>query len=143
MPSTRSRRERSTSVLCAPSFFWLREMEDPPVELLLAAPVFGDGRAPGRPVYFSEVVVRRESPARSFLDLRGNSWAYNDPCSLSGYYNLLKKLAEMSEDGAFFGRVCCSGSHMDSMGMICRGDAYAAAIDSTVLRIKLKYSPEL
>lgn len=138
-----SKGEADIGFLCAPSFFWLRKMEDPPVELIQAAPVFGDGRAPGRPVYFSEVVVRRESPARSLLDLRGSSWAYNDPCSLSGYYNLLKKLAEMGDDEGFFGRVCCSGSHLESMGMICRGEADAAAIDSNVLMIKLKSSPEL
>jgi phosphonate transport system substrate-binding protein len=138
-----SKGEADIGFVCAPSFFWLREMENPPVELLPTAPVFGDVRSPGQPVYFSEVVVRRESPARSFLDLRGSSWAYNDPCSLSGYYNLLKKLAEMSEYGGFFGRVCCSGSHLESMRMICRGEAEAAAIDSNVLRIKLKSSPEL
>ncbi|MCA1717459.1 MAG: PhnD/SsuA/transferrin family substrate-binding protein [Actinobacteria bacterium] len=111
-----SKGEVDVGFVCAPSFFWLREMEDPPVELLPAAPVFGDGRASGRPVYFSEVVVRRESPARSFLDLRGSSWAYNDPCSLSGYYNLLKKLAEIGEYGGFFSRVCCSGSHLALTG---------------------------
>ena len=138
-----SKGEVDVGFVCAPSFFRLREMENPPVELLPAAPVFGDGRAQGRPVYFSEVVVRRESSARSFLDLWGSSWAYNDPCSLSGYYNLLKKLAEIGEDGGFFDRVRCSGSHLESMQMICRGEADAAAIDSNVLRIKLKSSPEL
>jgi ABC-type phosphate/phosphonate transport system substrate-binding protein len=138
-----SKGEADVGFVCAPSFFCLREMKNPPVELLPAAPVFSDGRAPGRPVYFSEVLVRRESPASSFLDLRGSSWAYNDPCSLSGYYNLLKKLAEMGENGDFFGRVCCSGSHLESMGMICRGETDATAIDSNVLRIKLKSSPEL
>jgi phosphonate transport system substrate-binding protein len=138
-----SKGEADIGFVCAPSFFWLREMENPPVELLPTAPVFGDVRSPGQPVYFSEVVVRRESLARSFLDLRGSSWAYNDPCSLSGYYNLLKKLARMDEDGGFFARVCCSGSHLESMEMICRGDAHAAAIDSNVLKIKLKSSPEL
>ncbi len=138
-----SKGEVDIGFVCAPSFFWLRELEGPPVELLPAAPVFIDGRAPGRPVYFSEVIVRHESPVRSLLDLRGSSWAYNDPCSLSGYYNLLKKLAEMGEYGGFFGRVCCSGSHLKSIGMICRGEADAAAIDSNVLRIKLKSSPGL
>ena len=138
-----SKGEADIGFMCAPSFFWLREMENPPVELLPVAPVFSDDRAPERPVYFSEVVVRRESPARSFLDLRDSSWAYNDPCSLSGYYNLLKKLAEMGENEGFFGRVVRSGSHVNSMRMICRGEADAAAIDSNVLNIKLKGSPEL
>ncbi len=129
--------------MCAPSFFWLRESEDPPVELLLAAPVFRDDRAPGEPVYFSELVVRSDDPAESFLDLRGRSWAYNDPCSLSGYYNLLKKLVEVEEDVGFFSRARCSGSHLSSMEMVVRGEVDAAIIDSNVLRIKLQSDPEL
>ena len=138
-----SRGEADVGFMCTPSFLWLRELERPPVELLPAAPVFWDGRTPGQPVYFSEVVVRRESRIRSFLELRGRSWAYNDPCSLSGYYSLLKKLAEMGEDEGFFGRVTCSESHSNSMEMIARGEVDAAAIDSNVLKIKLKSSPEL
>ena len=128
--------------MCAPSFLWLLEHETPPVELLPAAPVFRDGRAPGRPVYFSELVVRRDSLAESFLDLRGRSWAYNDLCSLSGYYNLLKKLADMGEDEGFFGRTYCSGSHLRSMEMVVGGKVDAAIIDSNVLRIRLRSAPE-
>ena len=108
---------------------WLLEHETPPVELLPAAPVFRDGRALGRPVYFSDLVVRRDSPAGSFLDLRGRSWAYNDRCSLSGYYNLLKQLAEMGEHGGFFGRTCCSESHLSSIQMVAGGEVDATIID--------------
>ncbi len=135
--------EADVGFVCAPSLFWLREPEVPRVELLPAAPVFRDERAPGRPVYFSELVVRRDDPARSFSDLRGRSWAYNDPCSLSGYYNLLKKLAEMGEDGSFFGRVYCSESHLNSMELVACGELDAATIDSNVMRIKLQSTPEL
>lgn len=138
-----SKGEADVGFMCAPAFFWLRELEDPPVELLPAAPVFRDGRASGRPIYFSELVVRSDSPARSFQDLRGRSWAYNDPCSLSGYYNMLKKLSEMGEDGRFFRRMICSGSHSNSMQMVARGEVDAAAIDSNVLGIKLRSAPEL
>jgi len=135
--------EADVGFMCSPSFFWLRESEDPPVELLPAAPVFRDDRAPGEPVYFSELVVRRDSPARAFLDLKGRSWAYNDPCSLSGYYNALKKLAEMGEGIEYFSRASCSGSHLRSMDMVVGGEVDAAIIDSNVLRIKLHRSPEL
>ena len=135
--------EADIGFMCAPSFFWLRELERPPVELLPAAPVFWDDRTAGQPVYFSDVVVRRESPIRSFLELRGHTWVYNDPCSLSGYYNTLKKLAEMGEHWSFFDRVSCSGSHLNSMEMIVRGEVDAAAIDSNVLRIRLQSFPEL
>jgi phosphonate transport system substrate-binding protein len=135
--------EADVGFMCAPSSFWLRELEEPPVELLPAAPVFRDSRTPGQPVYFSEMIVRRESPVRYFLDLRGRSWAYNDPCSLSGYYNVLKKLVEMGEDERFFDRVLCSDSHLNSMEMVARGEVDAAIIDSNVLRIRLRSVPEL
>jgi phosphonate transport system substrate-binding protein len=135
-----SSREADVGFMCAPSFFWLREMENPPVELLPVAPVFGDVRSQGQPVYFSEMIVHRESPIESFLDLRGRSWAYNDLCSLSGYYNVLKKLAEIGEDERFFDRVCCSESHLNSMEMVARGEVDAALIDSNVMRIKFRSS---
>ena len=67
-----SRREADVGFMCAPSFFWFRELEDPPVELIPAAPVSEDRRC-GATVYFSEVIVCRESPVRSFLGLRDRS----------------------------------------------------------------------
>ena len=85
--------EADVGFMCLPSFVWLRELRPPSAELLGVAPVFEDVRASGRPVYFCDVVVRRDSPVRSFADLGGRSWVYNDACSLSGYYNLLKKEA--------------------------------------------------
>ena len=129
--------------MCAPSFLWLREAENPSVELAGAAPVFRDDRTPGRPVYFSEVVVNRKRCIRSFVGLRGRSFAYNDPCSLSGYYNLLKKLSEMGEDRSFFDRIVCSRSHLNSLRMVAGGEVDAAAIDSNVLRLSVRSNPEL
>ena len=129
--------------MCSPSFIWLRELKPPPVELLGVAPVFEDARAGGRPVYFCDVVVRRDSRIRSFAELRGGSWAYNDACSLSGYYSLLNKLAEMGADEGFLGRVFCSGSHLNSIDAVVRGEADAAAIDSNVLGIRLGEVPGL
>ena len=125
------------------SFLWLRELRPPPVELLGLAPVFRDRRNEGRPVYFCDVIVRRDSPIRSFAELRGGSWAYNDRCSLSGYYGLLKKLADTGADGRFFDRMLDSGSHLNSIEMVARGEADAATIDSNVLAIRLRSVPEL
>ncbi len=78
--------EADVGFLCSPSFLWLRELRPPPVELLGVAPVFDDARALERPVYFCDVVVRGEAPIHSFAGLRKRSWAYNDACSLSGYF---------------------------------------------------------
>src|SRR5205085_1511645 len=41
----------------------------------IAAPVLKAKRYGGKPIYFSDVVVRRDGPFRSFADLRGRSWA--------------------------------------------------------------------
>ena len=135
--------EADVAFMCAPSFVWLRELRPPPVELLGVVPVFDDKRNLGRPVYFCDVVVRNDAPIRAFSELEGGSWAYNDACSLSGYYSLLNKLAESGADENFFDSIFCSGSHLNSIEAIVRGEADAAAIDSNVLRIRLREAPAL
>lgn len=129
--------------MCAPSFVWLRELRPPPVELLGVAPVFEDDRNLGRPVYFCDVVVRRDGPLRSFAELEGGSWAYNDTCSLSGYYSLVEKLTQLAADESYFDQMFCSGSHLNSIEAVVSGEVDAAAIDSNVLRIRLREVPAL
>jgi ABC-type phosphate/phosphonate transport system substrate-binding protein len=86
--------EADVAFMCAPSFMWLRDLQPPHAELLGALPVFDDERNQGKPVYFSDVVVRNDGPIHAFSELEGGSSAYNDACSLSDYYSLLNKLAE-------------------------------------------------
>lgn len=138
-----SRDEVDVGFMCSPSFVWLRDARPPPVELLGVAPVFRDARTAGRPVYFCDVVVRREDPILSFTELRGRSWAYNDVCSLSGYYSVLNKLAEIGAGEDFFGRVFRSGSHLNSIEAVICGGADAAAIDSNVLNMRVREVPDL
>ena len=135
--------EADVAFMCAPSFVWARELRPPPVELLGVLPVFDDERNLGSPVYFCDVVVRDEAPIHAFSELEGGSWTYNDACSLSGYYSLLNKLAESGTDESFFDSITCSGSHLNSMETVLRGGADAAAIDSNVLRIRLREAPAL
>ena len=113
------------------------------MELLGVAPVFANGRNGGRPVYFCDVISGRGNDVSGFADLRGRSWAYNDACSLSGYYGLLRKLAGMGEDTRFFGEVLHSGSHLDSIRMVADREVDAATIDSNVLWMRRKEEPEL
>lgn len=135
--------EVDVGFVCSPSYLWLREREPSPVELLGVAPVFANGRNDDRPVYFCDVISGRGNDISEFADLRGRSWAYNDACSLSGYYGLLRKLDEMGEDTSFFGEVLHSGSHLDSIRMVANREADAATIDSNVLWMRLKEEPEL
>jgi phosphonate transport system substrate-binding protein len=135
--------EADVAFMCAPSFIWLRDVRPPPVELLGVLPVFDDERNQGRPVYFCDVVVRNDAPIHALSELQGSSWAYNDACSLSGYYSLLSKLAESGTDESFFDKVFCSGSHLNSIVAVLSGKADAAAIDSNALRIRSREAPAL
>ena len=138
-----SRGEADLGFMCAPTYLRLREREHPPAELLGVAPVFADGRTGGRPVYFCDVIVRRGSPARSFWDLKGSTWAYNDSCSLSGHGGLAARLGSPEKAGRFFGRTIRSGSHPASVQLVADGRADVASIDSNVLSILQEQTPTL
>jgi len=110
---------------------------------VVAAPVLRGDRYAGRPVYFSDVIVADSSPHRSFSDLRGASWAYNEPFSHSGYMTVLHHLATLGEDRSYFSRMVEAGFHQDAIRMVADGRVDAAAIDSQVLDIELRDHPEL
>lgn len=111
--------------VCAPSYVALRRIDA--AVLVPAAPVFDDPRTAGRPVYFSDVVVRDDHAARSLDDLVSAAWAVNDEQSLSGYGCVVKAL------GADVARVW-SGGHLASMSLVRSGEVDAAAIDANTLR---------
>jgi len=113
----------------------------PPVELL-AAPVLSGERYRGLPIYFSDVIVRADSPLRSFAELRGHSWSYNGTDSHSGYNVTRARLVEMGETQGFFSRVVQAGAHQRSIEMVLGGEVEASAIDSQVLAIEFREHPE-
>ena len=100
---------------------------------LLAMPVPSGPRYHGRPVYYSDVVVRRESSFESFVDLHGAAFAYNEPRSHSGFNVVRAYLAELGQRDGYFGSAVESGAHARSVEMILSGSIDSAAIDSTVL----------
>ena len=123
---------------------YVRKMRRSPPNLeLLAAPVPAGERYGGRPVYFSDVVVRRESPYQTFADLRGASWGYNEPGSQSGYNITRYHLARLGLTWSFFGRVAATGAHEASLRELLAGRLAASAIDSTVLETELAAQPGL
>ena len=109
----------------------------------LAAPILNEARCQDRPVYFSDVIVRQRSPFRSFGDLRGRSWAYNDQDSFSGCLLVRHYLLQMGETEAFFGRVTFSGRHQESIRQVVAGEVDASAIDSQVLGVERLRNPDL
>lgn len=109
----------------------------------IAAPVLVGRRYGGRPVYFSEVVVRADSPYRSFGDLAGTAWAYNEPFSHSGFMIALHRLATAGLDASFIGEWVETGYHDDALRAVIDGRAEWAAIDSQVLRLWRRADPTI
>ncbi|HVN55238.1 MAG TPA: PhnD/SsuA/transferrin family substrate-binding protein [Anaerolineaceae bacterium] len=109
----------------------------------IVAPVMVASRYQDRPIYFSDVVVHRDSPFQTLDDLQGAAWAYNEPGSQSGYGVVRYALAVRGETLGFFGRVIESGAHQTSLQMILRREVDASAIDSTVLEQELNDDPDI
>lgn len=130
--------------VCGPSYVQLRSA-GAAVEVLPAAAVFDDPRNGGRPVYFSDVVVCRDHPARALEDLRGAVWTYNDRQSLSGWHRMLARLAErgLGDPERFFSRLFDSGAHVRSIDLVSRGEADVSAVDSNVLLLERRRNPDL
>jgi phosphonate transport system substrate-binding protein len=110
---------------------------------VIAAPVLSGERYAGRAVYFSDIVVGADSSYRRFADLRGSTWAYNEPFSHSGYLVVWHHLLSIGEGRGFFGRMVEAGFHTEALRMVAEGKADAAAIDSQVLAIEFGLRPEL
>jgi phosphonate transport system substrate-binding protein len=134
--------ELDAGFICGLPYVQLMRQSPATVELL-AAPVIRGDRYAGRPIYFSDVIVQRNSPARTFADLRGRSWAYNDLDSHSGYNLTRHHLVKLAETRGFFRRVVEAGFHQRAMRMVAAGEVDAAAIDSQVLAIELRDHPAL
>lgn len=128
--------------ICGWPYSQRHDRPDQPIELL-CAPVLAAPRYGGRPVYFTDVVVRHDHPARRFADLRGLVWAYNNAGSHSGYNVVRHHLLELAETRGFFGRVILSGAHQRSIQMILDGAIDASGIDSGVLELEMARQPEL
>jgi phosphonate transport system substrate-binding protein len=109
----------------------------------LAAPILRGERFGGRAIYFSDVIVHRASRRQSFTDLRGCSWAYNEPHSQSGYGITRYHLVCRGETNGYFGRVVEAGWHERALRLVACKAVDAAAIDCQVLAVALRAQPEL
>jgi phosphonate transport system substrate-binding protein len=95
------------------------------------------------PVYFTDVVVRRDDAARTFADLHDRVWAYNAEGSHSGHNVVRHHPLALGETGGYVGRVVAAGSHQNSIRMVLDREIDASGIDSTVLELERARQPEL
>ncbi len=106
---------------------------------LLAAP-----HVNGETVYYSMLIVPRDSPAQSMPDLRGKVFAFTDPMSNSGRVYptyLVKQLGSTPEQ--FFARTFFTYSHDDAIRAVAAGLADGAAVDSLVYSFAVSRDPVL
>jgi len=135
--------EADVGFLCAPGYVWLSDRTPPVVELVPAAFQFDDPRCRNRPVYFADLVVASGSSARSFDDLRGARWAFNDEGSLSGYFSVLDALRRRGTGPEFFSSAVPIGSHHAALAAIAAGTVDCAAIDSNTLLLERRRRADL
>lgn len=136
-----ARDEADVGFLCAPCYLALAATERPSVALVGAAPLYDDPRCAGRPVYFSELLVRAGAPfasAESIAALRGARWVYNDELSLSGFHSVRRRLAEVGAGSvrSFFAESRAVGSHLAALEALLAGEADVAAIDSCTMALQ-------
>ena len=113
-----------------------------PVELLVAPVVMGE-RYWSKPLYYSDVIVHRDSVYTSFDALQGTRWAFNEEASHSGYNVVSYSLLLRGKTFDFFGAMLKTGSHFASVQAVLSGQADASAIDSHVLDVWFQQKPEL
>jgi phosphate/phosphite/phosphonate ABC transporter binding protein len=127
--------------MCGLPYATLAETPACPFQLL-AAPILHGERYQHRPIYFSDVIVRKESPYASFDDLGGCAWALNQRESHSGWNVVVYSLLKRGKTPGFFGQLIETGSHQNSIAHVLNGQADATAIDSQVLDVFLAHNPK-
>lgn len=106
---------------------------------LLAAP-----NVRGRTVYFSYLIVPKDSDAKSLEDLKGTAFAFTDPMSNSGRLAPTYQLSLMDETpDSFFGGHVFTYSHDNSIRAVADGLVDGAAVDSLVYDYMTTTNPEL
>lgn len=118
--------------ICGYPYILAHDQPTPKVELV-AAPVMKDPRYLHRPVYFSDLIVQKDSPLKSIKELHGLTYVYNEETSNSGYNMPRAYLVQLGLTKGYFGKVLRSGSHEESIRMVATGLADASFVDSLVL----------
>ncbi|XP_036369043.1 uncharacterized protein LOC115224559 isoform X1 [Octopus sinensis] len=120
--------------ISAPGFLEMLERPNS-IELCPVAPVYTHPHGRGRPVIFSDVVVRNElgGDYNEFERLKGHKFTYSHPESTTGYSIMLSELKNHNTDSSFFADTIQSGSHLNSLHLLLTKRADVATIDSRFL----------
>ncbi|MBI2933540.1 MAG: phosphate/phosphite/phosphonate ABC transporter substrate-binding protein [Planctomycetes bacterium] len=105
----------------------------------VAVPVYSGGM-----VYYSLIVVRKESGTSSMEDLRGRRFAFTDPLSLTGFAYPSALLTDLGYDPrTFFSAQIFTHSHDGSLRSVLDGTMDGAAVDSLVYDFEVQRDPSI
>lgn len=98
----------------------------------------------GKPVYYSYIIVHKDSSIDSFKDLRGKVFAFADPKSNSGKLVPTYMLAKMKETPeSYFSRVEYTYGHDKSIRAVAENIVDGAAVDSLIWEYTAIKNPEI
>lgn len=131
MDALLERGEVKVAFICSSPY--VRNRERFGVELLVAPSVNG------KAIYHSYIIVHKDSPLKSFEELKGKVFAFTDPRSNSGklYPTYLLRTKGLTPE-KFFSRTVYSYSHNKSVEMVAKRIVDGAAVESIVYEYMLK-----
>ncbi|MFH2202828.1 MAG: phosphate/phosphite/phosphonate ABC transporter substrate-binding protein [Elusimicrobiota bacterium] len=106
---------------------------------MLAVPVID-----ARTTYRSYLIVRKDSPIKTFEQLRGKSFAYTDPLSTTGWlYPNWLITQQRGNPATYFSRTFYTHGHDNSIRAVADGLADGAAVHSIILAQIARSDPSL
>ncbi len=130
--------------ICSTSFVDLAlRATSPSVQLVGVAWVPEDPDAQGRPVYFSDIVVPKDSDIQTLDELAGRRIGCNDPISLSGHHALRFEIEKRGGDPDAFADLVFTGGHDASLDAVVAGELDGAVIDSVVRARRTRSDPSV
>lgn len=125
------------AIICTGAFLHARK-SNIPLEII-SVPVYK-----GETFYHSLIIVRFDSQIKSVQDLKGRSFAFSDPLSLTGYYYPLYFLLRKGfPPEKFFSNTMFTFSHNGSINVVLDKLTDAAAVSNLVYGFEIKRIPEL
>ncbi|MFQ6120743.1 MAG: phosphate/phosphite/phosphonate ABC transporter substrate-binding protein [Methanosarcinales archaeon] len=107
------------------------------MELLVAPKMYNES------VYYSYIIVHKDSKIQNFEDLRGKTFAFTDPLSNTGKLYPTYRLAIHNETpDSYFGNYIFTRSHDNSIELVAWNIVDGAAVDSLIWEYANEIDPE-
>jgi len=106
---------------------------------LMTVPVYR-----GKPRYYSYIIVPHNSPYKRFSDLKGQTFAFSDPDSNSGFLYPLSLMAKKGDKPeTFFRQTFFTFNHAETVQAVSEQVADGGAVDSYIWEYLAAFKPEI